>query len=451
MADPPVTVTTTPGSPARLAIALSAFFTVAVVAATVILSMDRQRLQTLRGQLAADGFRAAAAIEARLEGALSATRLLGALLEEGNGRLPEFDRLADRIIPWFPDIDSLQLAPHGVVRQIHPLAGNEQAIGHDLLLDPARNREAFDARRSGRAILAGPFRLVQGGTGLALRLPVYLGGADAASRGDFWGFTIALVRLSRLLEAAELDRFRQLGYQYQIVRLDDRQRSSPVAGAVLPTTTRSVDADIRVANAHWRLRIVPGAGWHDTAVLVRHSLIGLLLSVLAGVLAWLAATVCRRPDPAAAVPKHPVQPSGADDPGDSARQTGSDSDAPEPPLSDSERRFRDIVEASADWIWEVDTEGRYTFTSDSVTTLLGYRPEELIGRTAFDIMPTAEADRVGGEFRRIVESRSKFRDLYNVVLDKQGNRHDTLTSGAPIIAADGTLVGYRGVDRDITG
>ncbi len=433
-----MTATPTAANPARLAIALSAFFAAVVVAATVIVSLDRQRLQMLRAQLAADGIRAAAAIEARLEGALSATRMLGALLEEGNGLLPDFERLADEIIPWFPAIDSLQLAPLGVVRRIHPLAGNEQAIGHDLLLDPARNREAFDARRSGKPTLAGPFRLIQGGAGLALRLPIYLGDADAdvTTANGFWGFTIALVRLPRLLEAAGLERFEQRGHQYQIVAIDKHQRTSPVAGAALPATVRTVDADIRFANAHWRLRVVPEAGWQDTGRLVRHSLIGLLLSALAGVLAWLAATACRRPDTVTVVPGQPNHHTVDERNGDD---------------SDGDRRFRDIVEASADWIWEVDTEGRYTFTSDSVTTLLGYRPEELIGRTAFDIMPSGEADRVGGEFRRIVESREKFRDLYNVVLDKQGKRHDTLTSGAPILDTGGNLVGYRGVDRDITG
>ena len=116
----------------------------------------------------------------------------------------------------------------------------------------------------------------------------------------------------------------------------------------------------------------------------------------------------------------------------------------------SEKRFRDVASVSADWIWEVDAAGRYTFASESVLSLLGYTPEEIIGKTAFDLMPPEEAARVRDEFLGIVSRGEPFRDLENVVLDALGRRHVTLTSGAPIRNANGDLIGYRGVDRDIT-
>ncbi|OPX31583.1 hypothetical protein B1H10_08625 [candidate division KSB1 bacterium 4484_188] len=52
-------------------------------------------------------------------------------------------------------------------------------------------------------------------------------------------------------------------------------------------------------------------------------------------------------------------------------------------LRQSEERFRDISYSMADWIWEVDTNGRYTFCSGKVKEILGYRPHELIGKTPF--------------------------------------------------------------------
>ena len=119
-------------------------------------------------------------------------------------------------------------------------------------------------------------------------------------------------------------------------------------------------------------------------------------------------------------------------------------------LRDSERRFRDIAAISADWIWEVDSSGRYTFVSDSVQTLLGYVPEDIIGKTAFDLMPPDEAGRVGALFDTIAIRGEAFRDLQNIVLDARGGRHDTLTNGTPIRDPDGTVIGYRGVDRDVT-
>lgn len=119
-------------------------------------------------------------------------------------------------------------------------------------------------------------------------------------------------------------------------------------------------------------------------------------------------------------------------------------------LRESERRFRDIAHISADWIWEVDAAGHYLYASESVNELLGYRPEEIIGKTAFDLMPADEAARVGAVFAEIAAARRPFRDLENIVLGKDGRVHITLTNGMPILAADGTLLGYRGVDRDVT-
>lgn len=116
----------------------------------------------------------------------------------------------------------------------------------------------------------------------------------------------------------------------------------------------------------------------------------------------------------------------------------------------SEQRFRDVALISADWIWEVDGEGRYLYASESVRDCLGYSPEEVLGKTAFDLMPPAEAERVGAEFAKIATARQPFRNLENVVLGKDGREHITLTNGMPILDPDGMLLGYRGVDRDVS-
>ncbi len=119
-------------------------------------------------------------------------------------------------------------------------------------------------------------------------------------------------------------------------------------------------------------------------------------------------------------------------------------------LRQSERRFEDIARASADWIWEVDAKGRYSFVSEGVTDLLGYTPLEIVGKTPFDLMPPEEAARVGAEFAASAERRETFRDLDNIVLHKDGSRRHVQTNGVPIIDAGGEWLGYRGLDRDIT-
>jgi len=119
-------------------------------------------------------------------------------------------------------------------------------------------------------------------------------------------------------------------------------------------------------------------------------------------------------------------------------------------LKESEKRFRDIVWVSADWIWEVDAGGRYTYASESVKDLLGYAPEEVIGKTPFDFMQPEEAARVGAIFAETTARREPFRDLVNVNVHRDGSLRYVQTSGTPILGDDGRLLGYRGLDKDIT-
>jgi PAS domain S-box-containing protein len=124
--------------------------------------------------------------------------------------------------------------------------------------------------------------------------------------------------------------------------------------------------------------------------------------------------------------------------------------AAEDALRASELRFHDIVNASADWIWETDAKCRYTYASESVRDMMGYTPAEILGKTPFDLMPPPEAERVRGLFEDIMARRVPFRDLDNINLRKDGSLLHVYTNGTAILAADGALLGYRGLDRDVT-
>jgi PAS domain S-box-containing protein len=119
-------------------------------------------------------------------------------------------------------------------------------------------------------------------------------------------------------------------------------------------------------------------------------------------------------------------------------------------LRESEQRFRDIASASSDWIWELDHHGVYTFASGNVKDVLGYEPAELLGRTPFDLMPPDEAARAQREFEAVLDRRIPFRDFENDNLHKDGTLRHLITSGVPILNAQGSLLGYRGVDKDVT-
>jgi hypothetical protein len=94
------------------------------------------------------------AFQRNIERALSATYALGALVRQGNGEVHDFDAIARQMLPLYPGVAALGLAPQGIVKNIVPLAGNEGAIGHDMLNDPVRGKEAVLARDTGRLTLA---------------------------------------------------------------------------------------------------------------------------------------------------------------------------------------------------------------------------------------------------------------------------------------------------------
>ncbi|MBF0292719.1 MAG: PAS domain S-box protein [Nitrospinae bacterium] len=119
-------------------------------------------------------------------------------------------------------------------------------------------------------------------------------------------------------------------------------------------------------------------------------------------------------------------------------------------LRKSEERFRNIVESTNDWIWEVDQNMAYVYASPQSLNILGYAPEEIIGKTPFDLMAPEESRRVASEIATAVGARLPIHNLENRNLAKDGHEVILETSGAPIFGSDGEFRGYRGVDRDIT-
>lgn len=119
-------------------------------------------------------------------------------------------------------------------------------------------------------------------------------------------------------------------------------------------------------------------------------------------------------------------------------------------LRESEARFRSLVESINDWFWEVDTNGIYTYVGPQIKTLLGYEPEEVVGKSAFDFMPQQESERIRKTFQDLTADCSPIVLLENTLVHKKGHQVVVQSSGLPICNAHGELVGYRGTDRDIT-
>lgn len=120
-------------------------------------------------------------------------------------------------------------------------------------------------------------------------------------------------------------------------------------------------------------------------------------------------------------------------------------------LKASEERFRSLVETTSDWVWEIDKEGRLTYCSPLSTKIYNYPPEKLLGRFIFDSLSTSEAKDTFKDFiEKCTLNRTEFKNFEHHCKRKDGEVVYIESSGVPIYDNDKELIGFRGIDRDIT-
>ena len=284
---PPAPSRLTPGGIALL-YAVIVFLLAAAVASRLIWDAEQRRLLEQRARVATLAGYHAYALQSTIERALSAAYALAALVRYRNGAVGNFDIVAGQMLPFYPGAASLQLAPGGVVQHVVPLAGNEQAIGHDLLQDRARAQEAFLARDTGKLTLAGPFNLIQGGLGAVGLLPVFLDQPNG--NPSFWGFASVVIRFPEALEPARLPQLAERGFAYELWRIHpDTGQKQVIAASSSVTLIEPVERTLDVANATWTLSAAPAKGWGDPLGFSLKAVLGLLCSLALGGLAKLLA------------------------------------------------------------------------------------------------------------------------------------------------------------------
>jgi diguanylate cyclase (GGDEF)-like protein/PAS domain S-box-containing protein len=119
-------------------------------------------------------------------------------------------------------------------------------------------------------------------------------------------------------------------------------------------------------------------------------------------------------------------------------------------LAEREQRFRDVVDASGEYVWETDAQWRYTYLSARVEAILGYMRADMIGRRPREFMPLGEARVLDAFFDRNGREGQPFRDLTHRSMTKSGKVIWQQVSGVPVRDAQGRLIGYRGTGADIT-
>ena len=212
------------------------------------------------------------------------TDTLKQVLISENGKFNQFDTIAKNLMS--DSIESVQLAPNGVVTDIYPISGNE-AGKIDLIHDKNRGKISRYARDNHTIITQGPFELKQGSYGIAVRNPVYLN--DEHGQAYFWGFTIVILRVPDIFSDS-IHALSGFGYEYRLSKTEtpwsDTYKTVYQSDGQI---TQPVSYDFTIGKESWKFELTPESGWQDNLLIAKASIIFTVITLLLSGLirAWL--------------------------------------------------------------------------------------------------------------------------------------------------------------------
>ena len=225
-------------------------------------------------------------IKNEITAGIEITDALKQILISEDGDIYHFETIAGNLIS--DSIESIQLAPNGVVTDIYPAAGNE-AGKIDLIHDKDRGKISCYARDNHTIITQGPFKLKQGGYGIAVRNPVYL--KDKNDQEYFWGFTIVILRIPDIFSDS-IHALSDFGYEYRILKtVTPWSDTYKVVYQSDDQINHPVSYTFTIGDENWKIEVTPKSGWRNSTLIIITSgifvIIILLLTVLTRV--WLVA------------------------------------------------------------------------------------------------------------------------------------------------------------------
>lgn len=120
-------------------------------------------------------------------------------------------------------------------------------------------------------------------------------------------------------------------------------------------------------------------------------------------------------------------------------------------LSDSEAKYRALVETTPDFVWAMDTNGRYTYCSPVCNQIYKFSPEELLNQPFYRALMSGHDASFNQEFfERCVQEKIPFQNNERLCRQKDGTEVRIESSGQPVFDEHGSVIGFRGIDREVT-
>ncbi|MCH8505846.1 MAG: PAS domain S-box protein [Ectothiorhodospiraceae bacterium] len=324
-----------------------------------------QELATVRAQL-----------ESELNSTIHLTYGLTALVaSDPELQEDQFKRISAELLHRSRHTSHLVLAPGNTIRHIHPLEGNETAMGLNLATQPEQRYAVFRAMEKRGLVVTGPVLLVQGGVALATREPVFIRDNDDER---YWGLVTAVIFMDSLFEAAGLYS-EDLGLRLALRNMDDNTLLLGDEGLFHRDSLRQ---EIRLSGVTWELAAEPLAS--GAGMVAYWQGLGVALSLAAGLAGW--------------------------------RLTGQ-----RIALASSERKYRAVVDHLNDGVC-IAQEGVFRFVNPRMTKISGYTEEELLGQPLTRIVPGSDGENLLERHRQRMEGFSVPAEYEVGIIRKDGEK-----------------------------
>ena len=214
-------------------------------------------------------------INGELMEGIGVTDTLKQVVISGDGNINRFYDVAANMMD--DSIQSIQIAPNGVVTEIYPEEMNESGK-IDLINDSDRGEISRYARDNDTVIMQGPLELKQGGYGIAVRNPVYL--EDENGQKSFWGFTIVILKVPEIFSDS-VEALSNFGYKYSLQKCaSPRDDTYEWVYGSKKELNNPVIYDFDVYGDKWRLEIFPKSGFYNNRYLLYLFIGGVIIVLL---------------------------------------------------------------------------------------------------------------------------------------------------------------------------
>lgn len=228
-------------------------------------------------------------IRAQMEGNLysnlqTVRGIVAAISIEPNISQQRYAQLVEPLFEGNQHLRNIGAAPNMKIKYMYPLEGNKAALGLNLSTHPLQKHTALKAKHTGKMVIAGPVKLVQGGIGIIARIPVFIHESHSPD-SSFWGLVSTVIDAESLYIDSGLKN-PNANINISIRGKDGLGSKGEVFfGKPETFTNNPVLSNINLPGGQWQLAATPKQGWINTApdaALVR-TIIALVCAVIFGV------------------------------------------------------------------------------------------------------------------------------------------------------------------------